>query len=356
MREIYKKISELNKEKKVCVLATMIVQTGSSPRGAGTKMLILEDGSIVGTIGGGLLEGTVMDEGKKVLETLKPSLISHKMQGADLDANEMICGGNAEIFLEPILPDNTTQLDIFKEISAFSRKGGSGLLVTVLNTDRWSKTQVPRMFIPGDDDNTGALPGMENAKKSLKSEIAKYIDARVPQVISVKDDEGKDVKIFVEPVISEAVVYLFGGGHVSKQIGPIAHLVGFSVVVIDDREEFSNPENFPYAKETITSSFDNIVEKLPINDSSYLIIVTRGHSHDKTVLAQCLKTPAKYIGMIGSSRKRRIIYEKLLREGFTQDQLRTVYSPIGMEIAAETPEEIAVAIVGELIKVRAGGE
>ena len=356
MRDIYKKISELYKEKKVCVLATMIVQTGSSPRGAGTKMLIMEDGSIVGTIGGGLLEGTVMEEGKKVFETLKPSLISHKMQGADLDANEMICGGNAEIFLEPILPDNPTQLNIFKEIEVSSRKGGSGLLVTVLDTDRWTSTRIPRIFIPGDGDNTGELPGMKGVVENLRAEIDKYIDERVPKVISVKDDEDKDVKIFVEPVISEAVVYLFGGGHVSKQIGPIAHLVGFSVVVIDDREEFSNPQSFPYAKETITSSFDNIVETLPVNDSSYLIIVTRGHSHDKTVLAQCLKTSAKYIGMIGSSRKRKIIYDTLLKEGYTQEQLDAVYSPIGMEIAAETPEEIAVAIVGELIKVRAGGE
>ncbi len=185
----------------------------------------------------------------------------------------------------------------------------------------------------------------------MKARINKFH----PEVVTYKDAGGNDLKVFVDPVISDPVVYIFGGGHVSKQIGPIAHLVGFSVVIIDDRAEFSNPENFPYAKDVITSSFTNIMERLPVNESSYLIIVTRGHAHDNTVLEQALNTQAKYIGMIGSSRKRKIIYKNLLKQGFTQEQLNAVHSPIGLEICAETPEEIAVAIVGELIKVRAGG-
>lgn len=355
MKEIYNKISELFKENKLCVLATIITQSGSSPRGPGTKMLILEDGSIVGTIGGGMLESRVLEEGKKVFSSLAPSLIRHKMEGEDVDANEMICGGNADIFLEPIYPDNRNNLKIFEEINEISRRGGSGLLVTVLDTERWKPDRVPKMFIKSGDEKTGSLPGIDGVDESIRSNLKDLIAKRLPQVAVYKDSKGNNVNVFIEPVISDPVVYIFGGGHVSKQIGPIAHLVGFSVVVIDDREEFSMPGTFPYAKEVITCPFDNVMERLPVNDSSYLIIVTRGHSHDTTVLVQALETPAKYIGMIGSRRKLKIIFNKLLEQGFTREQLDAVYSPIGLEIDAETPEEIAVSIVAQLIKVRAGG-
>lgn len=356
MREIYTKISELFKENRGCVLATIITQSGSSPRGPGSKMIILEDGSITGTVGGGLLEGRVIEEGQKVFTTMKPSLIKHEMRGADIDANEMICGGDAEIFIEPIFPDNITHLELFREISGMVKRGGSGLLATVIDPELWNSGGIPKMFIKGPDEKIGSLLGIEKIESDLQADMKERIDRWHPEVVTFKDNEGNDLPVFVEPVISDPVVYIFGGGHVSKQIGPIAHLVGFSVVIIDDRAEFSNPLNFPYAKDVITSNFDNVMEELPVNESSYLIIVTRGHAHDKTVLAQALKTPAKYIGMIGSSRKIRIIYQNLINEGFTREQLDAVHSPIGLEICAETPEEIAVAIVGELIKIRAGGE
>lgn len=319
-------------------------------------MIILEDGSIVGTVGGGMLENRVIEEGKRVFSTLRPSLIRYEMRGEDIDANEMICGGNADIFLEPIFPDNLAHIELFKEIFGIVKRGGAGLLATVIDPQRWDSGQIPKMFIKNGDERIGSLLGIEKVEADLRANMKARIDKFHPEVVSYKDTEGTYLNVFVEPVISDPVVYIFGGGHVSKQIGPIAHLVGFSVVVIDDRAEFSNPENFPYAKDVITSSFDNIMGKLPVNESSYLIIVTRGHAHDKTVLEQALKTPAKYIGMIGSSRKVKIIYKNLLKEGFAQEQLDAVHSPIGLEICAETPEEIAVAIVGELIKVRAGGE
>ena len=355
MREIYQKISELFKENKVCVLATIITQAGSSPRGPGSKMIIMEDGSIVGSVGGGMLEGRVIEEGKKVFSTLTPSLIRQKMHGADIDANEMICGGDADIFIEPIFPDNPVHVEIYNEIFGIVKRGGAGLLATVIDTKRWDSGQIPKMFVKSLDGKTGSLLGIEEIEADLQANMKARIDKFHPEVVTYKDAEGNDLKVFVDPVISDPVVYIFGGGHVSKQIGPIAHLVGFSVVIVDDRAEFSNPVNFPYAKEVITSPFADVMEKLPVNESSYLIIVTRGHAHDNTVLTQALKTPAKYIGMIGSSRKRKIIYKNLLKQGFTQEQLDAVHSPIGLEICAETPEEIAVAIVGELIRVRAGG-
>ena len=126
------------------------------------------------------------------------------------------------------------------------------------------------------------------------------------------------------------------------------------MIVIDDREEFANQEHFPDATEVCLRPFDTAVKDFPVDEDSYLVIVTRGHLHDKLVLAQCLRTNAKYVGMIGSKRKRNMIYEALLEEGFTQKDISRVYSPIGIDIQAETPAEIAVSIVAELIQVRAG--
>ena len=355
MREIYNKIDELFQENKFCVLATIINLDGSSPRGTGTKFVIMEDNSFVGTIGGGILEKRVLDEAKTVVSCLKPSFLSWKMRGKDIESTEMICGGEVDIFLEPIYPDNLNHLQIFQEIMEIIRRGGAGILATVVDPDHWGSTQIPKMFMKSNGEKTGSILGIEEIEDNIHDRMAHIIESMQGEVINYRDKEGNNLSVFLEPVISEPVVYIFGGGHVSKQIVPLADLVDFSVVVIDDRPEFSDPANFPSAKKVITCSFDSVMDEIDVDESSYLIIVTRGHQHDKTVLAQALKTNAKYIGMIGSKRKRLIIYDKLEKEGFAKEKLDSVYSPIGVEINAETPEEIAVAIVAELIKVRAGG-
>ncbi|MCP4668449.1 MAG: XdhC/CoxF family protein, partial [Deltaproteobacteria bacterium] len=176
-----------------------------------------------------------------------------------------------------------------------------------------------------------------------------------PAILTFEEGGGK-VEVFVEAFISDPALFIFGGGHVSREIVPLANLVGFKVVVIDDREEFAKTEQFPQAREVHQYPFEGVMDRLAVDASSYLVIVTRGHIHDKMVLEQSLRTKAGYIGMIGSRRKRNMIYENLLEQGFTQKDLARVHSPIGLDIGAETPEEIAVSIVAELIQVRAGKE
>jgi xanthine dehydrogenase accessory factor len=149
-------------------------------------------------------------------------------------------------------------------------------------------------------------------------------------------------------------MYIFGGGHVSRRIVPLASLVDFSVEVIDDRPEFCMPEDFPEADAVHHLAFEEVMNNLSVDEFSYLVIVTRGHIHDKTVLSQALRTNARYVGMIGSRRKKEIVFKALLEEGFTREDLARVYSPIGLDIGAQTPAEIGVSIVAELIAVRAG--
>jgi len=354
MENIYAKIVELFEQNRFSVLATLIKQSGSTPRGIGTKFLILEDGSFIGTIGGGRLESQVLKEAKKVFTTHSPVRLKFSLKGEDVADTDMLCGGDVEVFLEPVSPGNLNHLYIFKKVVEISRRGGSGILATVVNDNLWRAGDIPRIFIDPDGERIGSLLDIRELEDSLLEEMDGILNSRQPGIEIYHDEEGNDVELFLEPVMSEPTLFIFGGGHVSTQIAPLACLVGFKVVVIDDRPEFADPEKFPGAVEVYNYPFEGVMDKFDVNESSYIVIVTRGHIHDKTVLTQSLKTEAKYLGMIGSRRKRNIIYEKLSEEGFTQDDIDRVHSPIGINIGAETPEEIAISIIAELIQVRAG--
>jgi xanthine dehydrogenase accessory factor len=147
---------------------------------------------------------------------------------------------------------------------------------------------------------------------------------------------------------------LFGGGHVSLQIAKIAKMVGFKIVVIDDRPAFANKERFPMADETRVEDLYTVFERLKIDDQSYIVAVTRGHQHDEPVIEQAIRTEARYIGMIGSKRKISRMWKKLIERGADKARLAQVQAPIGLEIGADTPEEIAVSIVAQLIQSRRG--
>jgi xanthine dehydrogenase accessory factor len=191
----------------------------------------------------------------------------------------------------------------------------------------------------------GSFPGPESWIPLLTGESARK---KSPVVAGV---EGK--RFFVEPSFLPGTVYLFGAGHVSRPVAELAAMVDFRTVVLDDRADFANKERFPKADQIIVvPSYDNLFDGLEIERDSYLVIVTRGHLHDKTVLEQSLRMKAGYIGMIGSKRKQHLLYEELLGKGFTEDDLKRVHNPIGLDINAETPEEIAVSIVAQLILVR----
>jgi xanthine dehydrogenase accessory factor len=172
--------------------------------------------------------------------------------------------------------------------------------------------------------------------------------------ISIVHKEGERIELLLEPVRSDPTVFVFGGGHISICLASLVPTVGFRLVVIDDRPSFANKDRFPQADEVVVDRFEGLLEKLRINKDDYLVIVTRGHIHDLVVLEQALQTDANYIGMIGSQRKTSLVYKELSKRGVPRNRLRRVYAPIGLEIGAETPEEIAVSILAELIQVRAG--
>lgn len=158
---------------------------------------------------------------------------------------------------------------------------------------------------------------------------------------------------FIREFKLSSTAYIFGGGHVAYALEPVLRHVDFKTVVIDDREEYANVERYPHAEATVVvDSFDNAFDDIDTDEDSYIIIVTRGHRGDLQVLRQALTKPHAYLGMIGSRRKNRILYDALLEEGFKEEDFQEIYSPIGLDIGSETPEEIAISIVAEIIRVR----
>lgn len=355
MEKIYPSLVDCFEKNCLSVLATIVRQEGSAPRGVGAKCLIKEDGRIIGTIGGGRLEAAVIEEAGKVLAVRSPTRLRFNMEGTGVDDNE-ICGGDVDLFLEPVSPDNINHLHIFKRILEVEKRGGSGILATIISPEHWFPYRIPKIFIESDGQQSGILLEIKEIEDQIRHRMDQILNQRQSLILTCHDEEGNQLELFVEPVLSEPKLYVFGGGHVSLELVPLAGRVGFKVVVIDDREEYADPAKFPGAEDVLQYPFEGVISRIPTDESSYLVIVTRGHKHDKTVLEQALKTPARYIGMIGSRRKIKIIYDQLFEQGFTIQDLERVHSPIGLDIGAETPQEIAVSIVAELIKVRAGVE
>lgn len=252
--DIYEEIVKLRKEGRRGAVATIVNVRGSIPSFKTAKMLVRDDGSIVGTIGGGCVEAEIWQTAREVMESEKPRNLTFNLNQDPKYDTGLVCGGALDIFVEPILPPSS--------------------------------------------------------------------------------------------------LYIFGAGHVSINLYKIARSTGFEVTVIDDRETYANRERFPEAKEIIAEDFDRAMARIDLNESAYVVIVTRGHRDDMRLLRWAVQTPARYIGMIGSKRKIITIFEELTKQGLAPKLFERVHAPVGLDIGAITPEEIAVAITAELIAAR----
>jgi xanthine dehydrogenase accessory factor len=252
--DVFEEIVRLRNLGQKCALATIVEVRGSIPSYETAKMLVRADGSMVGTIGGGCVEAEVWNAAREVIETGKPKHLSFNLGEDAAYDNGLICGGQLDVLVEPLLP-------------------------------------VPRAFI-------------------------------------------------------------FGAGHISKALSKAATLAGFASVVIDDRDTFANRERFPEAEEVYAAEYEEIFPRLSINETSYLIIVTRGHRDDMRVLRLALDTPARYIAMIGSKRKVISLVRELEKEGVPRAAFERLNAPMGLNIGAVSPEEIAISVVAEMIAVR----
>src|SRR5580658_9403055 len=256
--DVYEELVRLRRLGQKCAIATIVQVRGSIPSYESAKLLVREDGSMIGTIGGGCVEAEVWNAAREVMETERARQMNFSLgQDAAYD-NGLICGGQLSVFVEPVVPQ-------------------------------------PRL-------------------------------------------------------------YVFGAGHISKSISKIGTLAGFATVIVDNREAFANSERFPEADQVFAEEYEEVFPKLPIRDTSYLVIVTRGHRDDMRVMRWAVETNAKYIAMIGSKRKVIGVVKELEKEGIPREAFERTFAPMGLDLGAITPEEIAVSIVAEMIAVRRAPE
>jgi xanthine dehydrogenase accessory factor len=326
------------------VLISLMSVQGSSPRHGSTKMAVGADGKSYGTIGGSLIEANAVQESQVILNSGKSKAISFELTGKDAAAPGMICGGKAELLLDylPASPENREFAGRWRDAIL---QGKDFYILTLLNGTGKALRVTGHSILFSDGTISGQSPLTLSDAEALKPELHNISTAAVLPL--------KDTRVLIDRMRRLKTVYCFGAGHVAVPTAHLAALVGFRVVVIDDRMEFANKERFPDAQEArVIPDFNRAFEGLEIDKDSYIVIVTRGHQYDRAVLEQALKTRAGYIGMISSRRKKEAIFEALMAGGVRKEQLGKVHSPIGIDIGGETPEEIAVSIIAELISVR----
>jgi len=348
MKELYFEMAKLLQKKESFAVATIFDKTGSAPRTAGAKMVVRGDGSIVGTIGGGRLEANAIRLAKESLTLKQTVMQSFDLTNKDVAAMDMICGGKGEVLIDFIdVHDENNRMIYESALKILERKEKAWLITVLDNIPGASYLRRQQCIVKPDKTLIGKIDCDPYILEKLLAGPAK---------ISIHAEVIDNQRFLVEPLRSAGTVYIFGAGHVSQRIAPLSENVGFRTVVLDDRADFANRERFPEPTEIRVIDSFNKLPNLGIDEDSYLVIVTRGHLYDKIVLEQVLRSNARYIGMIGSRSKRDQVFNKLLSQGYKKEEIDRVYAPIGTNIGAETPEELAVSIVGELIKVRSEGE
>ncbi|WP_426159268.1 XdhC family protein [Lacrimispora sp. 38-1] len=339
MRQLFHEVLSTLLRGEDAVLVTIIASSGSTPRGSGSHMLVRKDGTTAGTIGGGAVEFKSVERALKAMEdklSYTHGFVLGKEQVADLG---MICGGDVVVYFQYLDHENLGFQNLCREIEkAFERDENSWLIMDITDETAWGM---------GLYNESSGFFGIEEPDQALKEELIKNK--------SVQLSFGAH-KYYSEPLVSAGRVYIFGGGHVAQEIVPVLTHIGFRCVVFDDRAEFSSQTLFPAAEKTITGDFERIFDYLEIRECDYVCIMTRGHQSDYVVQRQILTRNPCYVGVIGSRKKLASIREKLMADGIAGDKIDSCHSPIGLEIYAETPAEIAISVAGELISIRAGRE
>ena len=316
-------------------LSSLIHSSGSIPMSDRAKMIVDGDGRAHGTIGGGCLEAEIHTVARDVLASGRPQSTDYTMTEKQAGESGLNCGGTVRIYTERIDPDSR---DLFAEVAASRADRSACVLVTRLGGRG-------RALLHPDGRRRGDLTAIPAVRLSSWAQAA--LDRERP---SLQNDEAAE--FFVEPFTPPPILYVFGGGHVGGQIGRLAKNVGFRVILVDDRPYFANPERHPEVDECVADEVEGVFSRLPPDDQIYIVAATRGHQHDEIVVEHAIARKVRYIGMLGSERKKMILWQRIESRGGSRGRLQQVYAPVGLDIGADTPEEIAVSVVAELIQVR----
>ena len=351
MKEVFHEASKQLEAGQPVVVAMVVRTKGSTPQKPGAKLLVCGDGSGVGTLGGGCVEGDIWFAAKELMKRGGPAEHRDYLLNEELAAQDgLVCGGTMYFLIDPVYrPDD--YLGFATEIDQAYAGGPGVALASLTKPAEGSPAAVgAKLFIRDDGTTEGTLGSPDTDREALSKARGLMVHGANEYVVS---EDGTE--FFIEAYTTPPQLVLCGGGHVSKAIAPLAKSVGFRVFITDDREEFANTGRFPEADMLVVAKPEDALTRLPINPNTFIVIATRGHRYDNMALAAAAKTPAKYVGLLGSKRKTILIYEDLIRSGLPMERIKEIRSPVGLDIHARTPEEIAVSIVAEVLMFQLGG-
>ncbi len=351
MREVFREaVKELSKGEPV-VVATVVRTKGSTPQKSGAKLLVRSDGSGVGTLGGGCVEGDIWFAARELMK--RGGVAEHRDYelNEDLAAEEgLICGGTMYFLMDPVY-EAGDYLPYADSIDNAYGGGPAAALVSLIKAaDGDTAPTGAKLFVREDGSTDGTL-GSSKLDGDAVEKALELMALGNNEYVTANDG----AEFFVEAFTTPPQLVLVGGGHVSNAIAPLAETVGFRVFVTDDREEFANADRYPNAAGLIVASPEDALPQLPINANTYIVVATRGHRYDNVALEAAARTSARYVGLMGSKRKTFLIFEDLIRSGLPMERIRQIRSPIGLDIRARTPEEIALSIMSEVLMFRLGG-
>ena len=351
MQEVFQEAVNLLQEGDPIVVATVVRTKGSTPQKPGAKLLVRKDGTGVGTLGGGCVEGDIWFAANQLLKRGGKAQYREYPLNEELVAEDgLVCGGTMYFLIDPAYRAED-YLSISLAIDGAYNGHGAVALANLIRPGEGTDAPLgAKLFVREDGSTEGTLgdPGLDREAAERAQEL--MVHGRSEYVVAADETE-----YFIEAYTTPPQLVICGGGHVSKAIAPLAKTLGFHLFITDDREEFANEERFPEANIVVPLKPEDALPQLPINPNTFIVVATRGHRYDNVALEAAANTPAKYVGLMGSKRKTILIYEDLIRSGMPIERVKEIRSPIGLDIHARTPEEIAVSIMGEVLMFRLGG-
>ena len=341
MRQILQELHDVVLNGKTTAYTALVETRGSTPQKAGATMLVFPDGSQAGTLGGGCVEAEVKRRSLRLLDEGEAELLTFNLDSDYGWDDGLICGGRMKMLVDPVRAgQDVSYFNTFHELLA----AGHGCTEAVtIDSDKAGGGRAADRFLFDEGGRLVASRARGDVPANMTENLRSLSNRPRPYVVA---------GVSYLPQLERCRLLIVGAGHVGQKVGELAAEADFDVWVVDDREEYCNQDRYPAAKRLIVAPIDTALSGLDIDSSTFCIIVTRGHNHDEEALYHLAETPAKYVGMIGSKRKIKLIFDDLLREGVSREALARVQAPLGFDIGSQTVPEIAISIVAELIAHR----
>lgn len=344
---LYREALTLGSQGKPFVLASVVGTKGSTPQKVGAKLLVRYDGSILGTLGGGCVEAEAWQEAMAAMKAGDPVLRDFVLTQELAAESGLVCGGTMEIFIDPAWTRPEFP-GVAKEILAALEGQGRVVLAT-----RLPDPGAPRgtWFLIRESGSTEGSLGSDELARLASRTSGKVLESDRAALLTL----SSGVRLYLEPYQVPPTLFVVGCGHVGKAVGTLGKFVGFRVVVVDDRAQFANREHFPDADEILVGDMLETLRAYPIHYNTYIVIATRGHKLDYQATREAARSRARYVGLVGSKRKTILVYRQLFADGLSEEQIKGIRAPVGLDLGARSPEEIAVSIIAEILALRLGG-